>query len=205
METLSPSDAQELSQALRESAASGRSIALRGAGSKSAMGGTPADAESPVKRALAIIEATAGKDSPLMAEGLMVRGTVAQHAGRFQQAEADFTACLAMRQNRLGADHPDASATLDSLGVLAVSPFESVDTRGVGRLIRIAVEEGRAAHPGLRIGVCGEHGGDPLSIQFFHEVGLDYVSCSPFRVPIARLEAGRAKVASESGQVADTR
>ena len=83
-----------------------------------------------------------------------------------------------------------------ALGVLAVSPFESVDTRGVGRLIRIAVEEGRAVRPDLMIGVCGEHGGDPESIHFFHEAGLDYVSCSPFRVPIARLEAGRAQVAA---------
>jgi len=68
---------------------------------------------------------------------------------------------------------------------------------GVGRLVRIAVEEGRAARPGLQIGVCGEHGGDPESVHFFHEVGLDYVSCSPFRVPVARLEAGRAAIASE--------
>ncbi|MDX6222968.1 MAG: pyruvate, orthophosphate dikinase [Frankiales bacterium] len=77
-------------------------------------------------------------------------------------------------------------------GVFTASPFESLDVDGVGRLVRIAVEEGRAAQPGLRIGVCGEHGGDPRSIEFFHEVGVDYVSCSPFRVPVARLEAGRA-------------
>ncbi|GAA3455125.1 pyruvate, phosphate dikinase [Dactylosporangium matsuzakiense] len=80
------------------------------------------------------------------------------------------------------------------LGIFGVSPFESIDRDGVGRLIRIAVAEGRTAHPGLHIGVCGEHGGDPDSVHFFHEVGLDYVSCSPFRVPVARLEAGRAAV-----------
>jgi pyruvate,orthophosphate dikinase len=78
------------------------------------------------------------------------------------------------------------------LGIFGVSPFESIDRDGVGRLIRIAVEDGRAARPGLKIGVCGEHGGDPESVHFFHDVGLDYVSCSPFRVPVARLEAGRA-------------
>ena len=83
-------------------------------------------------------------------------------------------------------------------GVLAVSPFETVDRRGVGRLVQIAVEEGRAARPDLHLGVCGEHGGDPESIRFFHAVGLDYVSCSPFRVPVARLEAGRAAVGSAS-------
>ncbi|MEV8438691.1 pyruvate, phosphate dikinase [Actinosynnema sp. NPDC051121] len=79
-------------------------------------------------------------------------------------------------------------------GVFDVSPFETIDREGVGRLIEIAVREGRAARPDLALGVCGEHGGDPASIRFFHEVGLDYVSCSPFRVPVARLEAGRAAV-----------
>jgi pyruvate,orthophosphate dikinase len=78
------------------------------------------------------------------------------------------------------------------LGIFGVSPFETLDRGGIGRLVRIAVEEGRAVKPDLKIGVCGEHGGDPDSVHFFHEAGLDYVSCSPFRVPIARLEAGRA-------------
>jgi pyruvate, orthophosphate dikinase len=81
-----------------------------------------------------------------------------------------------------------------AMGVFTVSPFESLDVDGVGRLVRIAVEEGRRTRPDLKLGVCGEHGGDPRSIQFFEEVGLDYVSCSPFRVPVARLEAGRAAV-----------
>jgi pyruvate, orthophosphate dikinase len=82
------------------------------------------------------------------------------------------------------------------LGIFGVSPFESLDAEGVGRLVRIATEEGRAARPDLKVGVCGEHGGDPDSVHFFHEVGLDYVSCSPFRIPVARLEAGRAAVVS---------
>ncbi|MET7402317.1 pyruvate, phosphate dikinase [Dactylosporangium sp. NPDC005572] len=82
------------------------------------------------------------------------------------------------------------------LGIFGVSPFESIDRDGVGRLVRIAVDEGRAARPELHFGVCGEHGGDPESVHFFHEVGLDYVSCSPFRVPVARLEAGRAAIES---------
>jgi pyruvate,orthophosphate dikinase len=77
-------------------------------------------------------------------------------------------------------------------GVFPVSPFESLDTDGVGQLVRIAVERGRSTRPDLHLGVCGEHGGDPASIHFFDEVGLDYVSCSPFRVPVARLEAGRS-------------
>jgi pyruvate,orthophosphate dikinase len=77
-------------------------------------------------------------------------------------------------------------------GVLAVSPFETLDGIGVGELVRQGVAGGRKTKPSLKTGVCGEHGGDPESIHFFHEVGLDYVSCSPFRVPVARLEAGRA-------------
>lgn len=80
-------------------------------------------------------------------------------------------------------------------GVLTISPFETLDADGVGELVRAGVEGGRATKPDLPLGVCGEHGGDPESIHFFHDVGLDYVSCSPFRVPIARLEAGRAAVA----------
>ena len=90
------------------------------------------------------------------------------------------------------------AAYLDK-GVFTVSPFESIDADGVGRLVSIAVKEGRRTKPKLKLGVCGEHGGDPESITFFHEVGLDYVSCSPFRVPVARLEAGRAAVASSVG------
>ena len=77
-------------------------------------------------------------------------------------------------------------------GVFGVSPFESLDVSGVGQLVRIAAEKGRSARPDLHLGVCGEHGGDPDSIHFFDAVGLDYVSCSPFRVPVARLEAGRS-------------
>jgi pyruvate,orthophosphate dikinase len=80
------------------------------------------------------------------------------------------------------------------LGVFASSPFETIDVDGVGELVRMAVVRGRAARPDLTVGVCGEHGGDPASVRFFHDADLDYVSCSPFRVPIARLEAGRAAV-----------
>ncbi|MGX1617524.1 pyruvate, phosphate dikinase [Micromonospora chalcea] len=79
-------------------------------------------------------------------------------------------------------------------GIFPVSPFESIDATGVGRLVRLAVAEGRAGRPDLTVGVCGEHGGDPDSIGFFAAAGLDYVSCSPYRVPVARLAAGRAAV-----------
>ena len=76
--------------------------------------------------------------------------------------------------------------------VLPKDPFETIDTVGVGQLVRMATEEGRRSKPGLKVGVCGEHGGDPESVHFFHQVGLDYVSCSPFRVPVARVAAAQA-------------
>ncbi|QKV95075.1 pyruvate, phosphate dikinase [Streptomyces sp. NA02950] len=79
-------------------------------------------------------------------------------------------------------------------GIFGVSPFETIDKDGVGALVRDAARAGRATRPDLKLGVCGEHGGDPESVHFFHQVGLDYVSCSPFRIPVARLEAGRASV-----------
>ncbi|KUN77522.1 pyruvate, phosphate dikinase [Streptomyces griseoruber] len=82
-------------------------------------------------------------------------------------------------------------------GIFGVSPFETIDKDGVGSLVKAAAKAGRETRPDLKLGVCGEHGGDPESVHFFHEVGLDYVSCSPFRIPVARLEAGRAATQSE--------
>ncbi len=76
------------------------------------------------------------------------------------------------------------------------SPFETIDVEGVGELVRTAVERGRRGRPDLGLGICGEHGGDPDSIAFFHGVGLDYVSCSPFRVPIARVAAAQAAISA---------
>ena len=73
-------------------------------------------------------------------------------------------------------------------------PFARLDQKGVGSLVKVACEKGRAARPGIKLGVCGEHGGDPSSVEFFHGVGLNYVSCSPFRVPIARLAAAQAQI-----------
>jgi pyruvate,orthophosphate dikinase len=123
----------------------------------------------------------------------LTAGRIAEAADFFSFGTNDLT------QTAWGFSRDDVEAAffaayLDK-GVFTVSPFETLDAVGVGRLIRIAVDEGRAARPGLKTGVCGEHGGDPESVHFFHEVGLDYVSCSPFRVPIARLEAGRAAAA----------
>ncbi|MUH45483.1 MAG: pyruvate, phosphate dikinase [Actinobacteria bacterium] len=113
-----------------------------------------------------------------------------------------------LTQTTWGFSRDDVEAAFFSAylekGVFGVSPFESIDREGVGELVRIAVEKGRATRPDLHCGVCGEHGGDPESVHFFEEVGLDYVSCSPFRVPVARLEAGRAIVARQTAS-SDTR
>ena len=76
--------------------------------------------------------------------------------------------------------------------ILPFNPFQSLDVAGVGQLMRMAVEKGRQTRPDIELGICGEHGGDPASIAFCHEIGLDYVSCSPFRVPVARLAAAQA-------------
>jgi len=83
--------------------------------------------------------------------------------------------------------------------LLAEDPFASIDEEGVGQLVHMACERGRAANEHLHLGVCGEHGGDPKSVHFFEKVGLDYVSCSPYRVPIARLAAARARLGVGSG------
>ena len=103
-----------------------------------------------------------------------------------------------LTQTTLGLSRDDAAPILASYlnkGVIQVDPFVSLDTEGVGELVAIAAERGRKARPGLKLGICGEHGGDPRSIDFCEATGLDYVSCSPFRVPVARLAAARAHLA----------
>ncbi|WP_030506221.1 pyruvate, phosphate dikinase [Microbispora rosea] len=120
----------------------------------------------------------------------LTAGQIAEAAEFFSFGTNDLT------QMMWGFSRDDVESaffgTYLDLGVFGVSPFESVDREGVGRLMRIAVEEGRRTRPDLKLGICGEHGGDPDSVHFCHEIGLDYVSCSPFRIPVARLEAGRA-------------
>lgn len=105
-----------------------------------------------------------------------------------------------LTQTTLGISRDDAGTFLPAYvdaGIYPKDPFQSIDQEGVGRLMRIAVEEGRAKVPGLKIGICGEHGGDPESVRFCDELGLDYVSCSPFRVPVARLAAAHSALAAE--------
>jgi pyruvate,orthophosphate dikinase len=86
------------------------------------------------------------------------------------------------------------------LGILPKNPFQTIDREGVGRLMKMAVEDGRSVRPDLEVGICGEHGGDPASIEFCHMIGNNYVSCSPFRVPVARLAAAHAAIKHSTGK-----
>ncbi|HJU30750.1 MAG TPA: pyruvate, phosphate dikinase, partial [Hyphomicrobiaceae bacterium] len=108
-----------------------------------------------------------------------------------------------LTQTCLGLSRDDAAPILANYtqrGVFEVDPFVSVDQDGVGELVRLGTERGRAVRPGLKVGICGEHGGDPASIAFFHAAGLDYVSCSPFRVPVARLAAAQAAIGAKDAK-----
>ena len=120
-------------------------------------------------------------------------GELAAHAEFFSFGTNDLT------QTTLGFSRDDAESSFLAryleVGVIERNPFAQIDQDGVGELVRIGVERGRAARPGIKLGICGEHGGDPASVAFFHGVGVDYVSCSPFRVPIARLAAAQAALA----------
>ncbi|MEV7014371.1 pyruvate, phosphate dikinase [Streptomyces sp. NPDC093991] len=124
----------------------------------------------------------------------LTAGQIAEAAEFFSFGTNDLT------QTVWGFSRDDVEASFFTAylekGIFGVSPFETIDKDGVGSLVKSAAAAGRATRPDLKLGVCGEHGGDPESVHFFHEVGLDYVSCSPFRIPVARLEAGRAAVTS---------
>ena len=126
--------------------------------------------------------------------GALTAGEIAEYAEFFSFGTNDLT------QMTYGFSRDDAEGKFllqyVDRKILPENPFQVLDREGVGELVRIAVERGRAARPDLKIGICGEHGGDPSSIEFCHQVGLDYVSCSPFRVPVARLAAAHAALAS---------
>ena len=122
----------------------------------------------------------------------LVAGEIAEHADFFSFGTNDLT------QMTLGFSRDDVGKFLPrylEMGLLKKDPFQTLDAEGVGQLVVMGVERGKQANPQLVVGVCGEHGGDPESIRFFHEAGVDYVSCSPYRVPIARLAAAQANLA----------
>src|SRR5262249_43508522 len=122
-------------------------------------------------------------------------GEIAASAEFFSFGTNDLT------QTTFGISRDDAASFLGiytSKGILPADPFVTLDREGVGELIRIASERGRATRRNLKLGICGEHGGDPASVAFCHEAKLDYVSCSPFRVPIARLAAAQAALRKET-------
>jgi pyruvate,orthophosphate dikinase len=125
----------------------------------------------------------------------LTAGEIAEYAQFFSFGTNDLT------QMAYGYSRDDAEGKflLDYVerGILPNNPFQTLDQVGVGRLVEMCVREGKAANPELEIGICGEHGGDPESIDFFHRAGLDYVSCSPYRVPIARLAAAQAELRND--------
>jgi pyruvate, orthophosphate dikinase len=151
------------------------------------------------RQVLASVAESSGVDVPALVGTMIEVPRAALTAGQIAEAAEFFSfGTNDLTQMGWGFSRDDVEAAFFSryldLGIFGVSPFESLDRDGIGRLVQIATDEGRAARPDLKVGVCGEHGGDPDSVHFFHEVGLDYVSCSPFRIPVARLEAGRAAV-----------
>jgi pyruvate,orthophosphate dikinase len=121
----------------------------------------------------------------------LIADSVGSQAEYFSFGTNDLT------QLTLGFSRDDAGKFLPHYlknGIYEKDPFQSIDQKGVGMLVQMAVQKGRSVRPDLELGVCGEHGGDPASVEFFHRSGLDYVSCSPFRVPIARLAATQAAI-----------
>jgi pyruvate,orthophosphate dikinase len=125
----------------------------------------------------------------------LLAGDIAESAEFFSYGTNDLT------QTALGLSRDDSAGFLDAYrrqGILEADPFVSIDVDGVGELVKIATERGRAARPDIKLGICGEHGGDPASIDFCESVGLDYVSCSPFRVPVARLAAAQAALGARA-------
>lgn len=131
----------------------------------------------------------------------LVAGSIAMEAEFFSFGTNDLT------QMTYGFSRDDIGKFLPTYlerGILPVDPFQTIDSQGVGRLVRLATEEGRAARRGLKVGVCGEHGGDPASIHFFDSLGLDYVSCSPYRVPVARLAAAQAALGAKDVSASGT-
>ncbi|MEW2518072.1 pyruvate, phosphate dikinase [Actinacidiphila alni] len=148
-------------------------------------------------RVIAEVEAATGTELKLAIGTMIELPRAALTAGQIAEAAEFFSfGTNDLTQTVWGFSRDDVEASFFTAylekGIFGVSPFETIDRDGVGALVRSACQAGRATRPGLKLGVCGEHGGDPESVHFFHEVGLDYVSCSPFRIPVARLEAGRA-------------
>ena len=159
---------------------------------------------------IAEVEAATGTNLKLTIGTMIELPRAALTAGQIAEAAQFFSfGTNDLTQTVWGFSRDDVEASFFTAylekGIFGVSPFETIDKDGVGALVRSAVEAGRATRPDLKLGVCGEHGGDPESVHFFHEVGLDYVSCSPFRIPVARLEAGRAAAVSSTDKGSDSR
>ena len=161
-----------------------------------------------IDKAADVVEKERGK-RPSYSVGTMIElpraalqaAKIAETAEFFSFGTNDLT------QTAFGISRDDAAAflgTYTAKGILENDPFVTLDRDGVGELIAIATERGRKTRPEIKLGICGEHGGDPSSIEFCEEIGLDYVSCSPFRVPIARLAAAQAALRAKGRQTEPT-
>ncbi|MEU6480836.1 pyruvate, phosphate dikinase [Streptomyces sp. NPDC047017] len=153
-------------------------------------------------KVIAEVEAATGTELKLAIGTMIELPRAALTAGQIAEAAEFFSfGTNDLTQTVWGFSRDDVEASFFTAylekGIFGVSPFETIDKDGVGSLVKAAAKAGRATRPDLKLGVCGEHGGDPESVHFFHEAGLDYVSCSPFRIPVARLEAGRAASQSQ--------
>jgi pyruvate,orthophosphate dikinase len=159
-------------------------------------------------KVLAAVTEESGVEIPVLIGTMIELPRAAMTAGQIAEAAEFFSfGTNDLTQTTWGFSRDDVEAAFFStyleMGIFGISPFETLDIEGVGELVRLGTERGRATRPELKVGICGEHGGDPDSVHFFHRVGLDYVSCSPFRIPVARLEAGRVALDAPAG--ADSR
>jgi pyruvate, orthophosphate dikinase len=157
-----------------------------------------------VERVAGEVEKSAGFKLPYMIgtmielpRACLLAGEIAKEAEFFSYGTNDLT------QTTYGISRDDAASfttTYERQSIIKRDPFITIDVEGVGELVKIGTERGRATRPKLKLGICGEHGGDPASVHFCAQVGLDYVSCSPYRVPIAKLAAAQAALSGSDGR-----
>ena len=154
-----------------------------------------------IDRVACEVEAEKGRRLQYMTGSMIELPRAALRAGEIAETAEFFSfGTNDLTQTVYGLSRDDAASfipTYERVGILPNDPFASIDVDGVGELVSLAVERGRNTRSDLKLGICGEHGGDPASVKFCHTVGLNYVSCSPFRVPIARLAAAQAAAQSD--------
>lgn len=156
-----------------------------------------------IRKAAADVEAETGAKLTFQVGTMIELPRAALQADKIAESAEFFSfGTNDLTQTTFGVSRDDAGTFLGTYvqkGIVETDPFVSIDVDGVGQLVKLGAERGRATRPNLKLGICGEHGGDPASVKFCDSIGLDYVSCSPFRVPIARLAAAQAALAHKEG------